>query len=511
VTVATIVIARLLGPDGYGVYTLAFLVPAILLLFVGFGVSTAVTRYAAYCLSTGNVGGAVSMTRSAIVFTILFGLALSALNLVAAPYFVVIFLHRPELVQYEQVSSLFILGVALSQCATSALIGWGSMVQVGALAVIQSVLKLMLSAGLILAGFGIYGAVVGHVAAYLIQASIATATIYLVSMRPWSRQSNHFVEDIKTMIKYGLPLFTGSIVSGFAVQYSTVILAAVVTNAVIGYYQAASNVTIPIVVISGAVANVLFRSFAELHGLEEDISLAFAYAVKYVSLILTPIVFFILAVAGPLFDLFYGPAYSSGIVLLKLLAISYLPVCLGLTVLPSFLNGIGKSRFTMVISITGAVSLVLGSLAFVLALGLGAEGIVLAIIASNVATVVPGLILSVKYLDVRIEGKPLLGIFLAGSVAWLAVALFPFGGLSSTTALLIDSLVYLVTYMTLVPIFFGVDEDDLVRLSIAVDTLGPLRKVFGAFLNYERRVLKLRDGRRNLSSRVRSHEDLHSQ
>ena len=392
-TIAIIIFARLLGPGGYGLYTLAFVVPSILQLFVGLGVSTAVTRYVAFALSTGDAARAASMTRTAVIFSLLFGLALSALDLALAPYFVVAFLHRPELVQYSQVTSVYVLAIAVTQCATSTLIGWGSMAQVSGFNVLQSVVKLVLGVGLILAGFGVYGAISGHITSYLIEGFAATLAIYLLRTRSSSGQPSHFFADLRAMVGYGLPLFTGSIISGLASQYATVILAAVVANAAIGYYQAALNVTVAITIISGAVANALFRSFAELHGLEEDIALAFAYAVRYVSLILTPMVFFILAGAGPLFNLFYGSAYSQGIVLLKLVAISYLPVAVGLTVLPSFFNGVGRSRFTMLISVSAAVALVLASLVFVFSLGLGAEGIMLALLVSNLASVVPGLFL----------------------------------------------------------------------------------------------------------------------
>jgi len=68
-------------------------------------------------------------------------------------------------------------------------------------------------------------------------------------------------------------------------------------------------------------------------------------------------------------------------------AISYLPVSIGLTVLPSFLNGVGRSKFTILMSSAGAVSLVLASLVLVFALDLGAEGIILAQLVSNLATV----------------------------------------------------------------------------------------------------------------------------
>ena len=53
--IAAIFVARLLGPDGYGLYTLAFLIPGILSLFVGLGVNISVTRYVAYYVSSGDV------------------------------------------------------------------------------------------------------------------------------------------------------------------------------------------------------------------------------------------------------------------------------------------------------------------------------------------------------------------------------------------------------------------------------------------------------------------------
>jgi hypothetical protein len=36
------------------------------------------------------------------------------------------------------------------------------------------------------------------------------------------------------------------------------------------------------------------------------------------------------------------------------------------------------------------------------------------------------------------------------------------------------------------------EEDDLLRLSIAAGTMGPIRKVFEMLISYERRILSLR-------------------
>ncbi|MDA4131959.1 MAG: oligosaccharide flippase family protein, partial [Thaumarchaeota archaeon] len=81
--VAILFIARLLGPGDYGVYTLSVLVPTILLNFLGFGVNSGITRYAAYNLSQGDPGVARRMTVNGATFVLMVGVALSAVDYLA--------------------------------------------------------------------------------------------------------------------------------------------------------------------------------------------------------------------------------------------------------------------------------------------------------------------------------------------------------------------------------------------------------------------------------------------
>jgi O-antigen/teichoic acid export membrane protein len=490
-TVTAVFLARLLGPDGYGIYTLAFVVPTLLFLFVGLGVNISVTRYIAYYVSSGDIVKAKSVTRSATSFLLIFGLLLSAVNFYGATYFVDVLLHRPDLVPYVQVASLFIIGQTASVSATSIFIGWSSMMELSLFTVLQAGLKLVLSVGLILAGFGVLGAVVGHTLSYIVQGALATVFLYIAHMRPWSKESNSFLADTKMMLSYGFPPYAGSVVSGLATQYLTILLAAIATNAVIGYYQAALNVTIAISVISTTVTNVLYRSFAALHGLAGDTSLAFSYAVRYLSLILTPIVFFLIVAAAPLFDFLYGPSFSPGIILLRLVGVSYLPIAIGLTILTPFLNGVGKSRMTMLITIASAIGLAVSGYFLAVSLGLGAEGIMLAILVSNIALTIPGLFILRRYLNIRMSMTPLAGIVLAALIASFAIVFLPSGGLPGIVILLIDSVVYTTVYLTCVPLVRGVNMDDISRLSIAGEALGPVRKVLNVVLMYERRILTL--------------------
>ena len=481
----------MLGPDNYGAYTITLVIPGILSLFLGFGVNFSVMRYVAYFVSTGDVARAVSVTRSATLFILLVGVMLSVVNYVVAPYLVSTFLHRPELAQYVQIASILVVGQAMSQGSTAAFVGWNSINEVSAFTVLQSVLKVVFTVGLVLAGFGLYGAVVGHVISYFAQGAVVTILLVVLRTRPWSHTLGHFLEDSVLMLRYGVPLFAGNIISGLASSYATIILAVLVSNAVVGFYQAAMNVTIAIGLISATVSTILFKSFATLHGLEEDTSLAFSYALKYVSFVSTPVVFFLLAAASVIFGILYGSSYSGGVFLLRLAALSNIPVCFGLTVLPAFFSGIGRSKMTFLTSLVAAIALVVASLTLAELLGLGAEGIMLALFISNLFMTLLGLVLAVKYLGVRFKALPLVEIMLAGLAASLTVLLLSTIHLSDIPAVLLDVVVFLFVYLTCAPLFHGLDEEDLIRLSISTENFGPLRGVINLILSYERRVMSL--------------------
>lgn len=48
--VGSIIIARLLGPENYGVYSLSLVVPSILAGLIDFGISSALIRFSDWCL-----------------------------------------------------------------------------------------------------------------------------------------------------------------------------------------------------------------------------------------------------------------------------------------------------------------------------------------------------------------------------------------------------------------------------------------------------------------------------
>ncbi len=141
--ITSLIVARLLGPAAYGLYGLALAIPLFLQFFVGIGMGPAITRYSAYHISQGNVATARRMTKNAILFSILTGLGITGLSVVFSGPMSTIFLHRPELLLYVQVSSISIIAQALFSFLTGAFVAWGIPVQNAIWSTIKAAVNLL--------------------------------------------------------------------------------------------------------------------------------------------------------------------------------------------------------------------------------------------------------------------------------------------------------------------------------------------------------------------------------
>jgi O-antigen/teichoic acid export membrane protein len=488
--VSGILITRLLGPDQYGSYTLAFVIPGIFQVVAGLGVNISVTRYAAYSLAQGHPEEARHFTVSAILFMAGMGVALTILNYVAAGYLVGPLLGRPDLSGLTREASVLLLGQSLVLISTSAAIGWNSNGVASLTNLAQSIIKLIGSIVLILLGLGAAGAVLAQVSSYLIGGVFGVVLLYAIRLHGSKPLLRTLATDVKQMTKYGFPAFLGSTIGGLAALYFTVILARIASNAVVGYYQGASNFITPLSILSSSMGLTLFRAFAHIQGTKADLTLAFRQAAKYVGFVSAPIIFIVSAAAYPLIDLVYGASYLPGVPYLQGLSLSYVTLILGGGVIANYFNGVGRTRLSLATGIVGSLVLVFVAPALAIYAGLGVYGLILSLLTSNIATTVVGLRLCRNRLNTSIDAKSSFVFIGCGAIAYVVSILVNFLGISIALELLADVGSFMATYLTLVPLFGGLNNEDIDELDEA--TRLPILSYFTALIfRYERYILRL--------------------
>lgn len=484
-TVAGILVARLLGPENYGTYSLAFVIPNIIVLFTSFGVNTAVIRFVAYHVARDENDEAKRFAESALLLTFLTGAVLSGFCFLTAGVFSSYVFHRAYLAQYVELASAIVLGQAMLNTAIAAAIGWNSMGRASLMNIAPALVKVLVSPLLIVAGFGILGGVAGQTAAALLGAGIAVGILYAYEIRSSKLSWRGFVADGRQMMGYAIPAYTASILSGVGPYYVSIMLAAVATNVMIGYYQAAYNFTIAIALLSGAAASALFPAFTRLHGGNADLPRAFRMAVKYVAFVSMPVVFLLVSTARQLMVIFYGHSYGAGSTFLVLLAVSSVPVLLGFTVLPSLFNGIARTRLTLVMVGVGAVVLFASAPLLAITLGLGVDGVIYGILLSNLVTTLVGLYLYRLEFAALIDLKAAASTLVAGGISFALCYLVP--AFSSNLLILIAKLaLFSVAYLTIAPLLRAVTYDYLDTLGEALEEMPVLNRPIRVLIAYEK-------------------------
>jgi len=490
--VSSVVIARLLGPDIYGAYTLALLFPNILVGFVGLGVSTGVTRFSAHHLSRGEEAVARRMTSNATIFLLLFGAGLTLLSFLEADFLSSAVLRRPELSTLSEVASLTVFSQGLIQSVTSALLGHNAIRSISVVSVLQASLKLVGSTLLVLLGVGALGALLGLVASYYIAGGVALFALYRIISGPRDLGLGLFIPDNLLMLRYGFPHLAGGLISSLSLQYITLLVAVMASNVVVGYYQSAQNILAAVNLTSFAMTVTLLPAFAHLQGIKADTALAFRYAVKYTSFVVGPIIFFIIGASGAIVQFLYGQSYSSADVYLILLCISIAPTLLGHPIFPTFFSGVGRTKFSMYFFLVGALFQFTLAPLFAFWLGLGVPGLIYSSLVGNLASTSLGVLMASKFFAATIDVRSLAATVVALSISFAPLVFFQLLRLDSTLLLVVDVASFLTIYLTSAPLLGAITQDDVTRLSLATAGMGYFSRIFGIILRYESKVLRMK-------------------
>lgn len=487
--IGSAVIARLLGPGDFGLFTLSIVTPTLLQLLTHFGTRTASTKYVAHYLALGDVERAREFAQTGVFFSLIVGTVVALANYGSSWWVASTLFHRPEIQPYIALASLYLLGASIGLVVVATATGWNSMGQASFVNILWATLKLILAPGLIALGYGITGAVLGQSFAFLIAASTSAGILFYTRVKfRWARFT-HFLSDSAEMVKFGFGPFVGALMAGVSTFYVSVLLALVAGNRVVGYYQAAFNLITPATLLAFAATGALYPAFASLHATREDTSTAFALAVKYVSFLIGPVLFFLAGAAPQLMFLIYGPSFTVGSEYLILLAMAYAPIIVGQTVIPSFLNGIGRTRLTFVTTGTAAVLLFIAAPLLGVYTGLGVTGLILAVLMSNSTIAAVGMVVVHRYKLGATAWRAALATFAAAALSFLVCFVIP--PFTRPLILLGIKLVLFVgVYVTLAPAFGAVDEEDIDRLIAALGEIRLIGRVALPFLRYAKSVVR---------------------
>jgi len=458
--IGSIIVARLLGPDGYGIFSLAFVVPTLIYGLIDPGVGAALTRFCAKFKSENREDLIIQTIKTAFLFKAIVAATATLLCFTFSDQLAGYILNRPDMGYIVKASSLMVLAQAFYTFLTDSFSGLDRMEGNALVMVVEAVAKIILSPILILIGFGVLGAVSGHVLSFLFAIAAGGFFFMGVYRTLGDGSSLNFLHNVKEMVSYGFPLYLSGLIGTVFNQLQLLILAFFVSNTEIGNFNVAARLlTLVSVLVFPFVS--LFPAFSKVKPGSVELNSLFKMSVKYTSLLIVPATVLVSVLARDVVFTLYGRIYTQAPIFLSLSVLSYLYAGLGSIVIPHLLNGTSNTRLSLYSSVINFLTFL--PLAYILTSYYLVVGLVIAILISNTVSFAFSLWAAVRRVEVSLDFKSSSLIYLASIlsvipvVVLLPITYFP----HRAFALITFGLLFLFLYVTLLPILGVISFSDV--------------------------------------------------
>jgi O-antigen/teichoic acid export membrane protein len=391
--VFSIIMARSLGRDVYGLISIAIGVFGIATIVGDLGLNVASTRYTAIHRKKGERGEIIAILRASILIKVVSGVALMFVLWLVSPGLEDVF-DKPV----GRLISLMALAIVFNMPASAfqAIIrGHHRLDLYAGCNMVRDITWLTSSVILVQVGYGVEGAIIGHVIgqiAWFVSNVISYFVFLHVQATPKDIQ-----KTAKKLILFGLPVITVDVMIFVYSWTDTFVIGIFRPTAEVSTYNIAFGMISMIMVFIGSVSTTVFPIISERSIRKDPVELTEHYnrLTRIVSMVVFPVLSFLVFVQ-PFVFLVYGKEYLAGVAVLWILAVW------------GYFRPFGNMSATMLTAL-GRQRYVLYATTFVALANLGLNlalvpwiGMIGAAVASTIS-ICAGTVLSVRYLE-RLEG-----------------------------------------------------------------------------------------------------------
>ncbi|MCW3982383.1 MAG: flippase [Candidatus Bathyarchaeota archaeon] len=479
--VGSILVSRMLGPDNYGLLSIALTVPLTLVGLTDLGINSAMIRYSAKMLKDGETERLAAILKTGLMFSATLGLAISVACYVLSDVLAMA-LYRPEIGYVIRLVSLLVVFETVFRLFSSIFIGLNKTKSTALIMNIQAVSKAILAPVLVVFGFSLMGASIGYVASYVTATVVGCIFVIKYYKALGGNSGNISLGDLKMMMKYGFPLYGSAVLLLFQAQYQTIVLAFFASNAEIGNFNIAITLS--------AMMNVLiypliatFPTFSRLKTDGSEVKQVFKKSAKYTALLVVPAVVLIALLSKDIVYTIYGSTYTSAGFYLQLYILSFLSVGLGSIALTYLLKGIGETR--LFFKWTLMSFLIFLPFAPIATAFWGIPGLIAAYLFSNIMSLSYSYLNAAKKKYVSLDVRGSVGIYFAACMAAIPIIVISFFlQMQGLQGLLVNSVIFLIAYLTLLPLTKAIKHSDVDNFKLMFKNIKfawPIIKVMLAF------------------------------
>jgi O-antigen/teichoic acid export membrane protein len=339
-----------LGPDRYGLLSLAWIVIGYFALF-NLGIGPATTKFVAELLGRGETSKLPELVWTALATQMSLGLVAGVTLAIAAPFLVERVLKIPADL-HSQAHLIFLIMAALlpldfASGSMGGVLGAAQRFDVlNAVSIPATTLNYLLPVAVLALGFGLPAIVLVLAVARI--AGLVVVSVLCLRLYPALRRVQFDFRLVRSLLGFGGWVTITSAVGPILHYFDRFLLGAVVSIAAVGFYAPAYTISTKLLILPTSLVSTLFPAFSTSAGRADSewIRRMLVRSLKFLILTVGPAALLLVFFARPLLLLWLGPKYADeGALALQIMAVAVFANSLAF-VPYSLLQGIGRPDIT---------------------------------------------------------------------------------------------------------------------------------------------------------------------
>jgi O-antigen/teichoic acid export membrane protein len=468
-----IIVARWVGANGFGLYSLGVTITEMLARMTLLGLPVGIVRFLPGAIRENDTERLWGILRTALVLVATLSVGLGVIVFILADWLATRLFHEPSLALVLRVGSICIPMIAVEQILMSATQAFNRMqYRVYADNIAYHTSRTGLSILFLGIGMGVAGVMTAHVIATFV--AVILLFYFLDQLFPLRRPLPVARCNTRELMSFSLPLYLTYFINQFGGSFELMFLGALGTVTWVGVYNAALRIQSVGLLFLSAVQVAAMPVISDLHQRGQNAQLGQLYQTltKWSLTFIMPFFLTVVMFSGPILSIF-GSEFETGSLALAILALGTL-VNAGTGICGTLLIMAGYSKLNLI----NSIALTVVTLALDLLL-IPTWGIIGAAIATGVSVVAMNIIQTIQvYKLVKLwpYNRSFIKPVLAGVGAFLAILLVNRVAPSNThLAYLALKISFLWLSYFAATILFGLSEEDQI-------VLGRVRHRFEAVL-----------------------------
>ncbi len=322
---AFIVVARLLGPAQYGIYTLALAVASVTSALGNLGVGTALNKFIPEYVYRKDKNAIEDILANSFFVTIIIAIITAAVTIALSGVIATDVFHNSSYTIVIEIAAISIISSMLFGTSYSALLGFNKGLYVAAINTTQAILQAVLGVTFVLLGFGAAGPIIGMIIGYTAAFLYSLHLIYRkhglrMAIMP-SRSS------IRKIFNFSVPISVSGATLGVSSNIAFIAVGAYAAASVIGNIGVASKASGLIDIVSGSISVTLLTMYSTTLAssrMRAKISKFYNHTVYYSLILLAPMLLFLVVFAMPFSYVAFSGVYALAPLFIAIMAIGAL-------------------------------------------------------------------------------------------------------------------------------------------------------------------------------------------